>query len=314
VLTASCSHNRTPAAQIPAAPQTAMERQIVNAIDAGDGDYQTCMLRQRVVAEPDNIEVRLELAQAYRDRGYPELALEHCRLVVARFPESAAGQLAMAKSLRASGQRKAAAENLEAFLKGHPQTSPTYLAWLGILRDEMEQWPAGEAAHRGALGLDANSACLHNNLGYNLLRQNKNEAAAAEFREALRLNPQSAVARNNLGLALANAEAKEQAVTNWQAAGDPAAAHNNLAVFYIEKGQYRAARKELDVALGYNRQFPAALKNLALVSRMEGTPATLAMRQPDQSRWSRWMSSFCRLWVGPLQDQPAAVRKTDGAE
>jgi len=91
-------------------------------------------------------------------------------------------------------------------------------------------------------------------------------------------------------------------VANWQAASDPATAHNNLAAVLIEKGNYPAARKELEIALGYNKAHPAALKNLELVSRLDGGPVLLHVK-PSYTRWDRWKTGFKRLFVGPL-DQP----------
>ena len=305
-LALSCaSHTQTAGTRPVTAPKPMMERQIHNAIDAGDGNYQIRQLRAQVAAEPDNIDARLALAKAYRDDGYPDLALEHCRFAAARFPQSAPVQLGLARALRASGLRKEALDGLETFLKKYPQKGAEYLSWVGILRDEQGLWPAGEAAHRGALEIAPTSDYLHNNLGYNLLMQNKNDAAAEEFREALKLNSHSEVARNNLALALANTGATEQAVLYWQSSTDPATAHSNMAAYFIEKGRYQEARRELDVALGYNRQHPAALKNLELVSKLDGAPATFRATPASATRWSRFKTSFVRLWVGPLQDQPA---------
>jgi tetratricopeptide (TPR) repeat protein len=137
--------------------------------------------------------------------------------------------------------------------------------------------------------------------------QGKNAEAAAEFREALRLNSRSLVARNNLGLALANTDSKEQAVLNWQAATDPATAHSNLAAILIEKGQYQEARLELDQALSYNRQHSAALKNLELVSQLDGHTPTITIKPPASKRWGRFKNGFRKLWVGPLQDSPGGA-------
>src|ERR1051326_5370957 len=100
-VTASCVHEqrmaRTSAAPAPA--PTVWDRQIRNAADAGDGDYVLKALGQRAAAEPDNIPLRLELARLYRDRGYPEVALEICRLAAERFPDSGEAQLALVRSL-----------------------------------------------------------------------------------------------------------------------------------------------------------------------------------------------------------------------
>jgi Flp pilus assembly protein TadD len=197
-------------------------------------------------------------------------------------------------------RRNEAIAGLDAFLKVQPQASPDYFSWLGILRDETGQWAEGEPAHRKALELRPAADSLHNNLGYNLLMQKKNEEAAAEFREALKLNPGSQVAHNNLGLALADLNSTE-AVANWQSAADAATAHNNLAAVWIEKGNYPAARKELEISLGYNKNLTAALKNLELVSRLDGNAALFHLKQ-QQTAWERWMSGLKKLFVGPLDD------------
>ena len=310
---ASCVQHTQIAKVAPApAPRSVWDRQIHNAIDAGDGDYQLRVLREKLAADPDNIPIRLELARAYFDRGYPDVALEIARLAASRFPESGEAQLALVRALRDMNHRTEAIDSLTAFLKAHPQTSPQYFSWLGILRDESGLWPLGEPAHRKALELSPSLDYLHNNLGYNLLMQKKYADAADEFREALKLNPHSPVARNNLGLALANLDETDRAVANWQSASGPATAHNNLAAVLMEKGNYANARKELEIALSYNNAYPAALKNLELVSRLDGRPATLAVK-PAESRWRRWKFAFRKLFVGPLDDSRTEPVKTASA-
>ena len=276
-LPVSCVHQtQVSRAHAPtSAPISNWDRQVRNAVDAGDGDYPLRALRQKVAAEPDNVAVRLELAKAYGERGYHEVSLEISRLAVARFPQSGDAQLALVHDLRDVNRRSEAITSLESFLKAHPESGAQYYSWLGILRDESGLWPLGEPAHRKALELAPAIDYLHNNLGYNLLMQKKNEEAAREFSEALKLNPGSQMARNNLGIARAQSNATAEAVANWQSTSDPATAHNNMAVVWMEKGNYSEARRELDLALGYNRTHAAALRNLELVARLDGNPAAL---------------------------------------
>jgi tetratricopeptide (TPR) repeat protein len=314
LLSASCTHQQVKTAAPPSAPMSVWDRQVRNAIDAGDGDIQFRQLREKVAAEPDNVAARVELAKAYRERGMHEVALEISRLATARFPESGPAQLSLVRDLREVNRRPEAIASLETFLNGHPQDSAEFYSWLGILRDESSLWPLGEPSHRKAIELAPATDYLHNNLGYNLLMQKKNEEAAIEFRAALKLNPASELARNNLGLALANSNAA-QAVASWQSTSDPASAHNNLAVVWMEKGNYAEARKELELALGYDRKNAAALKNLELVSRMTGTPATVTMlEQPSATRWVRVKTSVKRLFVGPLEEPRKDVAKTASAQ
>lgn len=294
-------------AATPAASKTVWERQIQNATDAGDGDYELRALRQRVEGDPSSIPARLELANAYRQRGYTEVALEICRLAAARFPESSEAQLALIHTLHDVNRRAEAIRVVEAYLAAHPQAPAGYHSWLGILHDESGEWENGEPHHRQAVALASQSDALHNNLGYNLLMQKKYDEAAAEFREALRLNPGLQVARNNLGLALANRSAAD-AVGQWKTVSDEATAHNNLAAVWIEKKDYAQARKELQIALSYNRSLPAALHNLELVSRLDGKPATIETR-PAESRWERFKTGFIHLWVGPLEDTHTETEK-----
>jgi len=304
----ACVHQtRVSNAAAPAAP-TIWQRQVQNAKDAGDGDYQLRTLRARVAADPNNIAVRIELAKAYQERGYAEIALEVCRLAAARFPESGDAEPALMRSLHAVHLRDEAIQSLGAFLEQRPQTSPDFASWLGILHDENGHWSEGEPWHRKALALAPAQESLHNNLGYNLMMQHKNDDAAVEFREALKINPQSQVVRNNLGMALAQQNAGKEAVASFQSAADAATAHNNLAAVWMEKGNYAEARKELDLALKYKPNFVPALKNLELISRLDGKPFTLQAKNSDSS-WGRWKRGFKKLFVGPLDDTPKAAPK-----
>ncbi len=292
--------NRAPTTPAPVTVN-AFERQVRNARDAGDGDYPLNQLRQRVAAEPENISARLALATAYRERGYTDVALEMDRLAVARFPESGDAELALVRDLHTLKQRGEAIASMEGFLKAHPQTAPEFESWLGILLDESGQWAAGEAHHRQAIEMAPARDSLHNNLGYNFLMQKKQAEATGEFREALRLNPASQIARNNLGSALATADTA-QAVASFQAAGDAATAHNNLAAVLIENGNFPEARRELQLALSYNKSHSAALKNLELVSQLDGRDATLPAPSRE-TRWHRLKTGLARLFFGPL-DRP----------
>ncbi len=289
-LGCGCAH-RTRQARAPVPPaipgvfQT-LHRQAVNAMDAGEGDLALAALRRRLALEPDNLQVRLTLMRRYREAGFADLAVEHGRLASQRFPESAELQVELAKSLRAMGMTAEAAAGLEIFFRSHPRASAEVPAWLGILRDELGQWEQGEAAHRAALALAPDRDYLYNNLGFNLLRQGRIQEARQALERALAINPKSRVARNNLGLALA-AEG-QPALEEFEKTADAAAAHNNLACALIEQGRYAEARKELQIALAYNRNHAAALANLRLIAELDGEPpsATLTERPRTRGFWS----------------------------
>src|ERR1043166_9515375 len=91
LLTSSCAHQTRVVHSAPPQPSV-WDRQIRNAVDAGDGDYRLRVLREKAASEPDNIAVRLDLAKAYQERGYPDMALELCRMIAVRFPDSGEAQ------------------------------------------------------------------------------------------------------------------------------------------------------------------------------------------------------------------------------
>lgn len=314
LFTWSCTRHATglaPGQRVhpPSAVAAAIRRQAVNAADAGDGDLRVQALRRKMAAEPNNLAVRMELARHYEQTGFPELATEHYRLAAAQFPDSAPVQVALARSLQGQGMTGLAAEGLSKFLEGRKphKDLATAWSWLGILRDDLGELLQAERAHRAAVELRPDQDSLHNNLGYNLLLQGKNGEAAAEFHRALALRPGSEVARNNLGLALASQP--KEAILHWQSVSDPATAHNNLAAVMIEQGRYDEARRELDIALGYKRDHPAALRNLRLVSELDGQAATVRARVAG-SRWKRIVRAVGRAVAGIETPQTNEAHQT----
>ncbi|MBZ2178666.1 MAG: hypothetical protein ACK58M_21875 [Acidobacteriota bacterium] len=256
-----------------------MRQQVVNAVNAGDGNLRVRRLRERLAAEPLHVAVRLELAAEYGAMGYPELELEHCRIAVERFPGSTAAVERLAKVLRRAVPAGEAAAVLAGLVAQQAKPSAETLAWAGILLDEAERYREGEAMHRRAIALDGRRDYLHNNLGYNLLLQERYADAAGAFRRALALNSTSAIARNNLGrtlMRLSPAEAKAQ----FERAGDAAVAQNNVAAALYEQGDVAGARQALEVALAYRRDQPQILENLRLVAAADGQPIVLPPRRP----------------------------------
>lgn len=275
----SANHPRTK----PTAP-SAIQRQILNAVDAGDGDVTVRLLREQMAARPSDLSIRLELADHYKKLGYPELSLEHYSLAAERFPDDHRLMLLLAQSLDEQGMKDAAATKLNQFLVNHKPLSPELPAWLGILRDELGDHEAAEPWHRDAIALNPSNSKLHNNLGYNLMLQGKRQEAITELRKSLALDEQSQAAHNNIGQALireGGPTERAEALEHWlKVTGDKAAAHNNAAAALMDLGSYDQAREELSAALRVNRNFMPALKNLALLASLDGKPAALPVTPP----------------------------------
>jgi Tfp pilus assembly protein PilF len=295
-----------------------MQRQIQNAIDAGEGDLEARALRQRLATNADDLDARIRLAKLYASHGLPDLAIEHYRMAAVRFPDSVAAALGLAKSLQGLGETDEALKSLDASLKNHPAGSWELLSYRAVLEDQSGHAEKAEASHRAALALEPGNASLHNNLGYNLLTQGRADQAAAEFRRAIEIDPRSEIAHNNLGAALASSKsspAPKEALTELQRSTSPAIAHNNLAAVLIGQGRYAEARVELEAALRARPDFPAALSNLRLVADEDGQPITMPAPSPSVNFWKRATSAWTKLLAGTFAPKPAAsgTAPADGA-
>jgi len=283
-----------PAVVWPSAVERGMNRQVQVARNAeltGTGDMEGDALRRSVLAQPDNIEARTRLAAYYERTGQPELAIEHYRLALGRQRDALGARLELVRLLHSMELDEEALRAVNEGIGEH--ASWQLMAWKGILLDELDRAPEGEGAHRDAITLAGGAsastrAILHNNLGQNLQLQKQYPAAAASFRQALALDRHMETGRNNLGMALALSGDAEQALTHWKSVSGPAIAHSNLAAVYIEQGRYEEARRQLNVALGYEPNNSPAMRNLAALSERDGQPAVLEPKGVrSSSAWAR---------------------------
>jgi len=282
-----------------AAARTAVSpftRQVVNAVDAGDGDWNVRQWQRHLIHHPEDVEARRQLAGYLERIGQGELAAEHRRLAAEQRPGDEELWIEWATTLRALGWRREAEVVLTR--ASTRSASAALFSLLGIVRDQLGEHAAAEAAHRQAL---ANSAApdsaLLNNLGFNLLLQRRTKEAIRLFREALALRPRSPEARGNLARALAmegTPEALAEALIHWKSVASVATAHSNLAAALLEQGRHAEARRELETALAADPAHRAALENLALVAQVDGGAAG-SPRAVRSSPW-KWLQMAMRPW------------------
>ncbi|MBI4888998.1 MAG: tetratricopeptide repeat protein [Acidobacteria bacterium] len=275
-----------------------MQRQVRNAQLAGEGDGEIAILRQRLAIAPEAIDVRMQLVEKYEAAGFPDVALEHVRAARGYDQGSEKLLLKEVELLRKLALPGQAAETIDRYLASGRQADAMVLSWHAISLDEAGRLTEGEREHRAAIQRNPGDDALHNNLGYNLYEQQRYAEAAREFEEALKLNRNSELARANLARLMAERPDKPDAtgaVAHWTSALGAAAAHNNLAAAYLEKGQYEKAREEIAKALAYKGDYWPALKNLELAAELDGHPAQVRTgAQP--TRWQRFAASVKRVF------------------
>ena len=254
--------------------RSVMQKQVNNAVVAGVGDAQAQELRTQMLANPDDSEVRLKLAEHYEGHGFVEVAVEIYRLAGERFHDFEKVQIRLAQILRRNGRSAEAATGLQAFVDRTKSQNPDLYSWLGIVLDDIGNLEDAERAYRYAIYLEPTKDAHYNNLGYNLYLQGKNEEAETEIRRALQLNSKSPIARNNLAIVTGS---REESLAQFRASSDLATAYNNRAVVLMDNGDLVQARAELEKAIAHRRDVPQIWNNLRLVSQMDGKEVTLPM-------------------------------------
>jgi Tfp pilus assembly protein PilF len=251
--------------------RSVFQKQKINSFDPLSDDARVQALQTRLKSNSSDVTARLELAAIYESyRLFTDASQQYTQALqtLKTTPDSddavvEQAVLGFARSIQASGRPKDAIPLLEGFAKDKKSAS----SWnqLGLFYDAAGDLPSGEKSFREGLALNPLSDRLLNNLGYNLLLQQKTEPAASAFQKALEINPTSAVTRNNLGVALVRLGDLQGALAQFEAASDPATAHNNLAVVLLESGQYEQSRDELVKALAIRHSFAPAMENFKLV-------------------------------------------------
>ena len=276
--------------------KTAIDRQVKSTAVASVGDPVAQQLRSEMIADPDNVTPRLELAAHYEKQGFGEIAIEHYRLAAQRFPDSAPIHLTLAKSLYKNNFAEEAVEGLESFLSTHPSTDADLHCWLGLAYDKAGDLEGAEKSYKQAILLEPKKDVYYNNLGYNLYLQDRKTEAEIQFRQALQLNGNSETARNNLALVLPG---REEALGQLRTNSDLAIAHNNLAAEKIAEGNYGEAREELTIALEHRKDLPQVWNNLRLVSELDGQPVTFPLKTaaPHKPLLKRLAAGFKRAFV-----------------
>jgi Tfp pilus assembly protein PilF len=264
--------------------RSVFRRQTQGAFDPQTDDRRVQTLQARLRLDSRDAAARLELAQIYESYGLFDHAIEQYMEALKLVTSETGGPLidriveGLGRSAQASRRVAEAVPVIAEVVKQRPSTAAW--SWLGLLYDAVGDLEAGETAFREAIARGPRSEGLHNNLGYNLLRQNRIEPAEVEFHRALELNPKSPTVRNNLGSALARRGDLQRALEQFQFGADAATAHNNLAVVLLEAGQYESSREQLVKALTIRRYFAPALANFKLVQDRIRERAELQKQPP----------------------------------
>jgi tetratricopeptide (TPR) repeat protein len=155
---------------------------------AGRPEEAIDALRKGVALKPDDLELRLDLANLLAGNGRPKDALEHYQVALQQQPEHAPSLLGRADALALLGRLDEARAGYRKALSVQP-AFPEALFNLGLLELQLGELAAAEASLRAALRLAPDERNVHGALAEVLRRRGRMQDAAMHAAAALRPAP-----------------------------------------------------------------------------------------------------------------------------
>jgi len=219
------------------------------------------MLATQVAANPQDLGATKSLAEAYLEAGFGVNAFQLFQQVLLRDPGDPQAHVGLAVIWDQWKNHDLALQYAHRALA----LAPGSLQALEILgrvylhRDEID---AALMTFRAGLNIAPGNAYFLANAGYAHMLRKEWENARICLERAVTIDGSVQETHNNLGIVLALLGDREEALLQFMAVHDAAAAHNNLGVTYLGVGEYRLAREEFRLALAADPGYEKAAMNL----------------------------------------------------
>ncbi|GIW93188.1 MAG: hypothetical protein KatS3mg110_1229 [Pirellulaceae bacterium] len=187
-----------------------------------------------------------------------------------------------ARLFESQGKWDRAIQSYQDALKTDSRYEPALLG-LARLYDRRGHFAEAERWYRRAAELNPTSAAAKNDWAMCVARQGRLADAIPLWRQAAHLAPDEPLYRNNLARALVQSGRYDEAYAELAAVFPPAAAHYNLAFFFLEIGQRQLARRALDNSLTIDPAFGRARNLLAKLDATNAASPQLTAAPADAS-------------------------------
>ncbi len=242
------------------------------AIENRDYERAYNILRQYLIANPDDEAGKLMLARTYLGRGEGRNAQTVLDTMSEEAQEAPRAHMVRGLALLLIGSRNEATEQLETALAEDPSLWQAANG-LGLVHDIEARWSEAEASYKKALEIKSDSATVHNNLGYSYLLQGRIDEATEAFTASLSYNPDLAITRSNLRLALA-AKGRYAAAIAGAEREDLPRVLNNIGYVAMLLGDFDSADTFFNRAIDESPvYYDAAVQNLERLQTLVDKPA-----------------------------------------
>jgi tetratricopeptide (TPR) repeat protein len=196
---------------------------------------------------PTDAEIHSRLAETYYQLRLYEEAQQHCQRAIQIEPNSPVYYELAARLWRDWGVPDS---GINAAQKALQLKANFVEAWntLGTLYDKTGNRKRAQESFLKALSFNSTLDYVHSNLCYSYLNEEDFVQAIDHGEQAVRLNPSSTIAHNNLGIAYGMHGEFNQALREFQQAGDEATARNNLGLVLLKKGRVNESMEQFRLA------------------------------------------------------------------
>jgi tetratricopeptide (TPR) repeat protein len=218
-------------------------------------------LAGRVEKNGTDVDSRRLLAEAYMEEGLLPFAFQMYQEIQSIKPNDSGAELGVARVWDRWGDFGLAFEHAQRAVVLNPRSAEALEA-LGRVNLHKNQLDQALSAFLSALEIKPQSAPLLSNTGYVFLKRGDLIQARVFLERAVAADASLVEAHNNLGIVLARMGESNQALSEFMAVDDPAAAFNNLGVIYMEQKKWAEARDVFRRALLLDPQHKKARSNL----------------------------------------------------
>ena len=198
-------------------------------------------LSTRAASNGNDIDSRRLLAEAYMDEGLLPFAFQMYQEIQSIKPQDSLAEVGVARVWDRWGDFGLAYQHAERAVMLDPKSAEALEA-LGRVNLHRNQIDQALSAFLSALEIKPQSASLLSNTGYVFLKRGDLIQARVFLERAIAEDGSLVEAHNNLGIVLARMGEANQALSEFLAVNDPAAAFNNLGVVYMEQKRWADAR------------------------------------------------------------------------
>ena len=198
-------------------------------------------LSARAASNGNDIDSRRLLAEAYLDEGLLPFAFQMYQEIQSIKPNDSLAEVGVARVWDKWGDFGLAYQHAERAVLLDPKSAEALeaLARVHLHRNQIDQ---ALSAFLSALEIKPQSASLLSNTGYVFLKRGDLIQARVFLERAIAEDGTLVEAHNNLGIVLARMGEANQALSEFLAVNEPAAAFNNLGVVYMEQKRFAEAR------------------------------------------------------------------------